>query len=131
MSTLSERLEALGEAIVEDPRRAAWMAAKEAQEADEQLQAKLADFNAVRDELMAANLEDPTNADKHAELGDKMKRVYEEIMQNPNMIAFMEAQQELSDMVQEINARIQFFITGEEPAACDGNCASCGGSCGN
>ena len=26
MSTLSERLEALGEAIVEDPRSAAWMA---------------------------------------------------------------------------------------------------------
>ena len=104
MSTLSERLESLGEAIVEDPRRAAWM---------------------------AANLEDPTNADKHAELGDKMKKVYEEIMQNPNMITFMEAQQELSDMVQEINARIQFFITGEEPTACDGNCASCGGSCGN
>ena len=37
MSTLSERLEALGEAIAEDPRRAAWMAAKQAQEADEQL----------------------------------------------------------------------------------------------
>lgn len=49
-----------------------------------------------------------------------MKKVYEEIMQNPNMITFMEAQQELSDMVQEINARIQFFITGEEPTACDG-----------
>ena len=130
MSTLNAKLEALGEAIVADPRRVAWLAAKEAQEADESLQAKLADFNAVRDELMTANMEEPTNEEKLSGLGAKMKEIYEQIMQNPKMVTFMEAQQELSDMVQEINNRIQFFITGQEPAACDGNCASCGGSCG-
>ncbi|MBQ3077813.1 MAG: YlbF family regulator [Clostridia bacterium] len=130
MSMLSERLEALGEAIEQDPRRVAWMAAKEAQEQDEALQAQLEQFNTVRDKLMAANMEDPTNEALHKDLGAQMKEVYETIMQNPKMTAFLEAQEALTEMVNEINNRIQFFLTGQEPVACDGNCASCGSSCG-
>jgi len=130
MSILKERLEALGEAIEQDPRRVAWMAAKEAQEADEALQAQLEEFNVLRDKLMAANMEDPTNEALHKDLGNQMKEVYEKIMANPKMTAFMEAQEALSEMVNEINGRIQFFVTGQEPIACDGNCAGCASNCG-
>ncbi|MBQ6058593.1 MAG: YlbF family regulator [Clostridia bacterium] len=130
MSTLNERLEALGEAIMADPRRAAWIEARDAQAADEALQGKIAEFNEVRNELMEANMQGPVDEDRAKGLSEKMNAVYTEIMGNPNMIKFMEAQEELSAMIQGINNRIQFFVTGEEPTACDGNCASCSSNCG-
>ncbi len=130
MSNITDKIHALGEAIQNDPRHIAWKAAKEAQEADAALQEKISRFGSVRDELMEANMAGSHDDAKIAALSDEMRAIYEEIMANEFMAAFSEAQESLNELMGEINSLIQFYVTGEEPSSCGGDCAGCGGCSG-
>ena len=127
--SVTEKIHALGEAIQADPRHIAWKTAKEAQEANTELQATIEKFGAIRDELMEANMNTDRDEDKVAALSENMRSTYESIMENETMMAFSTAQEALNGLMGEINGLIQFYVTGEEAGGCGGDCAGCNG-CG-
>jgi len=126
MDKMSIKLEELGEAIMEDPRRIVFMAAKQSQEADAALQQKIVDFNETRGQLMAQSGDNPEESTR---LGDALAKLYEEIMNHPLMEGLVKAQEGMNELTAQLNNRIHFFVTGEEPMGCSGDCSGCGGSC--
>ena len=126
MDKMTQKLEELGQAIMEDPRHITWMAAKEAHDADANLQILLVQFNETRDKLVHANVNE-MDPDEVTVLSDGLSKLYDEIMAHPLMLGLLGAQEALNGLMQQLNSRIQFFVTGEEPADCGGDCSGCAG----
>ncbi|MEG1887723.1 MAG: YlbF family regulator [Oscillospiraceae bacterium] len=123
----------LGVAIQEDERYKTFAAAKKENDDNKDLQDKIGEFNLVRMSLDQEISSENKNDDKVAELNDKLRRVYGEIMCNEAMISYNEAKAGLDEMVNKINQLITLAINGEDPmtvelaSACSGSCSSCSG----
>lgn len=117
----------LGEAIQEDVRYKAFMEAQAAHDNDAELQNLLQSFTETRDALIAERQADQPDEAKCAALNETMRAFYNEVIENETMMQFMQAKQELDSLVNQVNGIINFYITGEEPSSCGGNCGSCGG----
>lgn len=132
----------LGKAVQADERYIEYVKAKEANDADEQLQNLIGEFNLIRQNLAMeqGKPEEEQNADKIRDLTVKMHSAYDEIMTNENMAAFNIAKQGMDKLMSEINTILTYSMEGMDPetcpsevptgsASCSGSCASCGG-CG-
>ena len=73
------------------------------------------------------------DADRIAELNDKVRKIYGDIMSNESMVAYNEAKNEVDQLMQYINAILVTAVNGgdpmtvEEPSSCGGDCAGCSG----
>lgn len=124
----------LGKLIQEDERYSAYLAAKENNDKDEELQKLISEFNAKRYELNMEMSKEDKDSEKLKELDGVIKNLYGEIMVNPNMAEFNAAKNAMDGMLSEINNVITASANGEDPetcpskpTGCSGSCASCGG----
>ncbi len=123
----------LGKEIQKDPRYIRLVAAREANDADQNLQELIEKFNLKRVELSQAINSEERDVDKLTQLDKELKDLYQEVMTNDHMVEFNAAKQELDDAVSFVNQIIMGSVNGENPAliekqvSCGGNCASCGG----
>ncbi|MDD6283739.1 MAG: YlbF family regulator [Firmicutes bacterium] len=128
-----EKARELGRAIQSDERYVAYAKAKLENDADEQLQAKIGEFNLIRMQLSEEmNKVDDGDKEKLQKLNADMRACYAEIMSNDNMKAFNLAKSELDSMVSRVTSIIELCIAGEdpdtcEPSSCTGSCSTCGG----
>lgn len=131
MTKIIELAHTLGLAIAESDEIKALEAAKDAYEADADLQAKLAEYETDRKLLTEEFIkEDVDEAAKEAavqKLRDHMEALAAEIVVNEKYVAFTNAQQALNALMAEVNAEIKFCITGERPSTCTHDCSTCGG----
>ena len=123
----------LGKAIQADPRYSAYLAAREKNDSDEELQRLIGEFNMGRMQLNREMSKTDKDQDKINELNQKVRGIYADIMRNENMAAYNNAKSEFDDMILEVNRIIQLCANGEDPATCDtksgctGSCETCGG----
>lgn len=106
-----------------------YVAAKEANDADEGLQAMIEEFNLVRIQLSSAMQKETQDADEMDKLDKKLKETYTQVMGNKNMMDFNIAKQELDNMMNTISGILMMSINGEDPETCDPHAHSCSGSC--
>jgi len=113
MSVQTDRLEELGhdlgEAIAETPEYEAFEEAKAEVEADEEVQSRIAEFHAVRDQYMQAR----QTGGAAQELLGEVQSVQEDLHAMPKMAAYLDAQTELQERLESINEAIS------EPLAVD------------
>ncbi len=129
----------LGKAIQADQRYKDYVAAKEANDADEQLQGLISDFSAKRQLLQVemSKPEDEQDAEKIRKMNSELQDAYGDVMKNVNMANFAVVKNALDMLLNEVNMIISMSCEGEDPATCDphashgctGSCATCGG-CG-
>ena len=128
MSKIIELAQLLGEEIAKSDEIAALEIAKGNLEADGELQAKMSRYETER-KLLGEEFTKGDNIDR--ELVDKLKSGIEEltreISENPNYVAFSEAQRAMNALMAKVNAEIKFAITGERPVECTHDCSTCGG----
>ena len=124
----------LGKLIQADERYKAYVAAKEVNDKDDELQKLIREFEAKRYELNMEMTKTDKDTEKLKELDGVIKNIYGEIMVNPNMAAFNAAKNAMDGMLGQINNIIVAAANGEDPmtcpaqpAGCSGSCASCGG----
>lgn len=124
----------LGKAIQEDPRYAAFAAARLKNDQDEALQENIGKFNLVRMSLDNELSKDEQNQDKIKEYNEELKKVYGMVMTNPSMIAYNEAKSAMDQLLAQINDLVTQCVNGEDPdtaqpsaGGCSGSCASCSG----
>ena len=99
----------LGERIAGTPEYERFEAAREAVQRDEEVQAKIDEFEQLRAEFMQARQSgQATNADLH-----KVQDAQDELHAMPVMSEFLDAQDELSDTLESVNEAIS------EPLAVD------------
>ena len=129
----------LGKAIQADQRYKDYVAAKEANDADEGLQKLISDFSAKRQALSAEmqKPEDEQDGEKIRLMNNDMQDAYGEVMKNVNMANFAIVKNALDMLLNEVNMIISMSCEGEDPDTCDphaahgcsGSCSTCGG-CG-
>ena len=124
----------LGHAIQSDERYLAFQVARQNNDEDTVLQEKIGELNLIHANINQA-LKDE-NADT-AELNEKFRAVYEEVIKNPNMLAYQQTKKEMDDMIGYINQLMSLFVNGEDPdtaepqaLGCGSGCSGCGGGCG-
>lgn len=84
----------LGKAIQADERYSAYITARNNNDADEELQKLIGEFNMGRMQLNREMSKTDKDQDKIADMNLKIRELYGKIMENPNMAAFNDAKQE-------------------------------------
>ena len=127
--TVAECAKLLGEAIKNDEAALGFNAAKEAYEANEEIQNAIREYSAQRMLLGQEQMKDTAMQD--AELMQKLQvridELYTFVMESPLYKNLMEAQDKLNNLMQAVNSDIQFYAFGERP--CTHDCSSCGADC--
>ena len=121
----------LGKLIQQDERYAEYYRAKAANDADEELQQMIQEFNLKRMQLNSEMSKNDKDGALLSRLDDEIKVLYGNIMANGNMTAFNSAKDAMDSMLSQINMIITYSANGEDPATCPSEQVSCGGDCGS
>ncbi len=138
MADLLEMAKQLGKELQKDERYLKFRRASEQNDADEELQNLIAQFNQKRLDL--GNEEDAAEHDEERvkALGEEVRAIYSDIMRNPNMTAYQGARAEFEQLLDGINRVIAISAAGQDPdkfdpaafsGSCSGNCSGCSGCC--
>ena len=136
--TVIELTRELGKAIQTDEKYTAYLAAKEKNDTDGELQNVIGEFNIVRMKYgqQMQKSEDEQDKSLMEKLDKEMHEIYDKIMSNPNMTAFNDAKEAMDKMLNSINYIITMAANGEDPTtcpeeepqhSCSGSCSTCGG----
>lgn len=128
--TVIELAKALGEGIKKDAVLLAYDEAKAAFEADEELTAKMNEYNADRTCLSEEFNKDLAMQDKEVieSLKAKMDELARAINGSEVYTRFAAAQQAVNDLMKQINETISFYAFGVQPSSgCTHDCSTCGG----
>jgi cell fate (sporulation/competence/biofilm development) regulator YlbF (YheA/YmcA/DUF963 family) len=104
-------------------------------DADEELQQLIGDFNLARIDLNGElSKAGDKNQEKITELNTRVNQLYNDIMTNERMVAYNEAKDELEAVINYVNAIINTAVNGGDPmtveqpqGGCSGSCSSCSG----
>ena len=127
--TVAECAKLLGEAIKNDEAALGFNAAKEAYEANEEIQNAIREYSAQRMLLGQEQMKDTAMQDGELmqKLQARIDELYTFVMESPLYKNLMEAQEKLNNLMQSVNSDIQFYAFGERP--CTHDCSSCGADC--
>ncbi len=119
----------LGQAIKADERVAKMNEAKEAYEKNEKIQALMLEYNTQQIALAEEYKKSPVDEKVIEAIGNRLDAIVAEVTANEAFIKISEAQEAVNALMNEVNAEIEFQITGQRPCAHD--CSSCGSDCGH
>ena len=121
-------------AMQTDDRYLALDAARRANDADEELQNLIGEFNLVRMDLNNEIGKEERNENRVAELNRRVNQLYSDIMSHEGMVRYNQAKAEAEAMVSHIDAIINTAMNGGDPmlveqpeSGCTGSCSSCSG----
>lgn len=123
----------LGKMIQQDERYKAYVAARDKNDNDPELQQMISEFNVLRSDLNNEMIKDDKDAEKLKQLDEDIKTLYNNIMESELMVAFNNAKEEMDSLLSQINNIITMCANGEDPdtcsatGGCTGSCESCAG----
>lgn len=110
-----------------------YIAAREANDTDENLQKQIGEFNIVKLSLDAELAKEDRDEDKLKSINEEMRALYSTIMENESMKNYQNAKMLLDKTVNGIYNVIAGSADGINPdeldfsESCGGDCATCGG----
>ena len=119
----------LGQAIKADARIAKMEEAKVAYEKDEDIQKLMLEYNAQQIALAEEYKKEPVDQKIIEAIENRLDEIVKEVTTSKTFIAINEAQEAVQALMTEVNAEIEFQITGQRP--CSHDCHSCGSDCGH
>ncbi|MBQ8540660.1 MAG: YlbF family regulator [Clostridia bacterium] len=129
MSEILTKARELGQAIVDSEEYKNLKEAEEKQEKDEEAMALLVEYNNVRKALAEEINASEVSDERMAQIRTQLEETYEKVMSHPTISEYYEAQQKFESVVQQMNAILTYFMTGQISGGCSGNCSGCS-SCG-
>ncbi|MBO5912589.1 MAG: YlbF family regulator [Clostridia bacterium] len=125
----------LGVVLQQDERYKKYMEARKANDADEELQKLVGEFNLARMQVDNEFQKEEAERDneKIREFNVQIRQIYGKIMCNDTMMEFNKAKADFDAVMQRVNGIIDMSIEGEDPQTCEpatgctGSCATCGG----
>lgn len=127
---MKEIIAQLGELVKADARHRAIQETIEEYERSEELNAKIAEYNAQQNILADAYSRGEEITDELRDtVQERIDALYNEITSHPVYVAYLNAKQSFDELTNEIFAELQFVITGSRP--CSHNCSSCHSDCGH
>ena len=127
MTKIIELAHVLGLEIAKSSEMKKLEEAKDAFEANQEIQGKMSEYETDRilltQEYSKENADEKLIADLHARIDE----LAAEITGNALYVAFTQAQAEVNALMNDVNAEIKFCITGERPSDCTHDCSTCKG----
>lgn len=122
----------LGAAIQQEEVYKNFMRIKEQNDADEQLQKQIGEFNLLKMQLDDEFAKEDSDEAKVRETNERVLELYNEIMSGDAMTAYNKAYAAYQALVNRINGILRMSQNGEdpqtcEPSSCSGSCSTCGG----
>ena len=125
----------LAKAIQQDERYQRLIKAGAANDKNEKLQSMIEEFNSLRQEINNELMKGSGKGqEKLASCDQKLKSLYGEIMETPEMAEYNAAKGELETLLNFIGQLMSAAANGEDPetfevreSSCGGTCSSCGG----
>lgn len=121
-------------AMQTDPRCIALNTAQKTCDENEALQELIGQFNLARIDMNEEVGKAERNNQRIAELNEKVGKIYNQIMESPEMVAYNEAKKEVDNMINHINAIVNTAVEGGDPMlvqeptqSCSGSCSGCSG----
>ncbi|MBQ8146263.1 MAG: YlbF family regulator [Clostridia bacterium] len=119
----------LGQAIKADERITKMNEAREAYEKDEDIQKLMLEYNTQQIALAEEYKKSPVDENIVNAIENRLNEIVTAVTSNPVFAQVNEAQEAVNKLMNEVNAEIEFQITGQRPCAHD--CSSCGSDCGH
>ena len=119
----------LGQAIKADERIAKMNEAREAYEKDEDIQKLMLEYNAQQIAMAEEYKKDTVDEKIIEAIENRLDAIVDQVTSNPIFAMVNEAQEAVNKLMSEVNAEIEFQITGQRP--CSHDCSSCGSDCGH
>ncbi len=118
----------LGRALKADERLIRLEAAKNAYQADFELQKYMVEYEVQQKALQGEITKDERDTVFIDLIQKRIDELYKLIMEHPVFMQLNEVQAEVNELMNDVNNTISFEITGEKPS-CTHDCSTCGGSC--
>ena len=119
----------LGQAIKADERIAKMNEARVAYESNEDIQKLMLEYNAQQIALAEEYKKEPVDQKIIEAIENRLDAIVDQVTSNPIFAMVNEAQEAVNKLMSEVNAEIEFQITGQRP--CSHDCHSCGSDCGH
>lgn len=120
--------EALGDLLKDSDEVKAASAAKAVYDNDEAVQQAIFEYNTQNAVLAKEYQKDEKDEVFMETVKKRIGELYNEIVNNPAYTAYVQAEEQIGNLMKEVNDELNFRITGERPqSACTGNCSSCVG----
>ena len=129
MDEIIKKATALGEALRDSEEMKENLKLEIVYNNDEEAQRITKEYNEMRENLAnEARREDITPMEM-LEIRKQLGQKFEEVSKNEVIAKYMDAKQEVENLISKANNIIRYFVTGEleEESSCSGNCSSCGG----
>ena len=119
----------MGKALQSDERYIKMNIARQACDADIDLQAQIEEFNLKKTLINLEVQKEDRAEDKIRSLNEEFRKLYAVILQNPNMAMYNESKIEFDAVFQEITEILNMSAQGQDPATCVYTPDACGGDC--
>lgn len=125
---IRKKAQELGKLIAESEEVVRANAAKAAYNDDAAVQKFIMEYNAQNQALANAYKDAENNETLLEALKKRIGELYNSIVNADTYRAYTKAEEKIGDLMQEVNAVINYEVTGELPSdECTGNCSSCHG----
>lgn len=129
MSEILTKARELGEAIVNSDEFKTLKEAEEKQENSPEAIELLRAYNEERKALAEEIGKGDVSDERMAQIRAQLEESYEKVMSQADIASYYEAQKKFEAIVNQMNAILTYYMTGEISAGCSGNCSGCS-SCG-
>ena len=127
MSTVFDLAAKLGQALKDDERLIKLKAAREAYDANEELQGLIAEYNAQQAAIEQAASAEEIDTHLIDVLQERVNEIYNDITHHEAYLNLNRAQSTVNALMEAVNSTITYNITGELPSNCTHDCSTCGG----
>ena len=117
----------LGKTLKEDERLKALEVAKNEYTSNAELQKKLVEYEVQQKALQGEITKEERDTMFIDIIQKRIDELYKQITSDPVFVKLNEAQAEVNELMNAVNATITANITGETPSSCTHNCSTCGG----
>ncbi len=123
MATIQELAHQLGAELAKNEAVVKLQAAAKEQETDLELQKALMEFEGLRNELVTKSGEGDNEAAE--KLTQDLTALQAKILEMKSMKEYYTARETVEALMNDVYGILNFYITGEEPHSCGGDCSSC------
>ena len=125
-----EKAQELGKLIKDSEVRKAAVLASDKMKNDSEAVKLLASYNETREKEMIKLREKEPSKEELEAFRDSLQKEFDKLMENEIIKDYIEKNKELDMLVEQVNAILAYYISGEEEqghGSCSGSCSSCGG----
>lgn len=127
MEKILEKAKELGQMIAKSEQFEAIKIAEENQAADPEAEKLMAQFTKKQQELSEKMAKPDITKEEFEAIKKEAQEEFEKICENKNINAYLEANRAFSNLINQVNTIIGYFVKGGDAGGCSGSCSTCGG----